>query len=222
MRNDAPASYRAILRRVGLLLIVIGVLDVGYMIYCIVNGESYSSGLNIFAIVAGIFLIRGHLGAAGLVTWLSAFFAAALVAVLILLPLLQPLDLTLAQLRSDALSMIASLAEALVVAFVLIWIYRQLRLPAVVEARVAAGRSSSPPKSAFILGAILMVTLATALQLMLHSESAAKAITLAEAQVGPGYKFHVWGIDWWADRVRADVTAYTPNEIKSVEVEWSR
>ena len=68
MRNDAPASYRAILRRVGLLLIVIGVLDVGYMIYCIVNGESYSSGLNIFAIVAGIFLIRGHLGAVGLVT----------------------------------------------------------------------------------------------------------------------------------------------------------
>ena len=222
MRNDAPASYRAILRRVGLLLIVIGVLDVGYMIYCIVNGESYSSSVNIFAIVVGILLIRGHLGTVGVVTWFSAFFATVLVAVLILLPFLQPLDLTMAQLRSDALSMIASLAEALVVAFVLIWIYRQLRLPAVVEARVAAGRSSSPPKSAFILGAILMVTLATALQLMLHSESAAKAITLAEAQVGPGYKFHVWGIDWWADRVRADVTAYTPNEIKSVEVEWSR
>lgn len=222
MRNDAPASYRAILRRVGVLLIIIGVLDVGYMIYCIRNGESYSSGLNIFAILAGMFLIRGHLGAAGLVTWLSAFFAAALVAVLILLPLLQPLDLTLAQLRSDALSMIVWLAGAVVVGFVLIWIYRQLRLPAVVEARVAAGRSGSPPKGAFILGAMLMMTFATALQLTLHGESASKAIKLAEAQVGPGYKLHVTGLYWWADRVRADVTAYTPNEIKSVEVEWSR
>ena len=39
-----------ILHRVGLALIVFGLLDIGLMIYCIFNGVSYSSSFNIFAV----------------------------------------------------------------------------------------------------------------------------------------------------------------------------
>src|SRR2546425_9956416 len=87
-------SYRPVLRRIGIVLVVIGVIDIGFMIYCIMTGRSYSSSLNIFAVIAGIFLIKGNLKAAKIVTWFSAFLITGLFGVLLVLfPLTQPFDL---------------------------------------------------------------------------------------------------------------------------------
>src|SRR5262245_12056942 len=129
-----------VLRRVGWLLIAIGVIDIGIMIYCFINEMDYSSSLNIFAAIAGIFLVRGYLGAARIVTWFSAFmFSALLLSLLIVVPWIQPLDYWMWILRTHLLS--AAVYTAFLIAFfvVMFWIYRQLRLPAVVEARAAAG-----------------------------------------------------------------------------------
>lgn len=49
------AEHLPILRRVGWALVIVGVLDVGLMIYCIISGVAYSSSLNVFAVVAGAF-----------------------------------------------------------------------------------------------------------------------------------------------------------------------
>ena len=51
-----------------MVLVVVGLLDIGVLIYCIANGISYSSSQNIFAVIAGLFLLRGSLVAAGLCT----------------------------------------------------------------------------------------------------------------------------------------------------------
>lgn len=67
-----------ILRRVGWLLVVVGALDIGVMIYCITNQIAYSSSLNVFAVVAGIFLLRGSLEAVRYVAWFSAFMFSGL------------------------------------------------------------------------------------------------------------------------------------------------
>src|SRR4051812_30406743 len=97
-------SYRFILRRVGWVLIVLGALDIAYMVYCVLNDVSYSSSLNIFAVVAGIFLVRGHLGAARTVTWFIAFMLAGLsLAALVVLPWVFPIDYWSVSLRRDPL-----------------------------------------------------------------------------------------------------------------------
>jgi hypothetical protein len=70
-------GYQKILRNVGWALLWLGVVDVGVMIYCIANNIGYSSSFNIFAIIAGVFLIRGSLKAARLVAWFSAFLLSA-------------------------------------------------------------------------------------------------------------------------------------------------
>jgi hypothetical protein len=57
-------TYRGILKCVGGVLIVIGLIDIAVMIYCIVNRISYSSSFNIFAVIAGILSMRGGLKAA--------------------------------------------------------------------------------------------------------------------------------------------------------------
>ena len=61
-------DHRAILKRVGLALVVFGIADIAFMIYSVTKGQSYSSSFNIFAVIAGVFLIRGSLGATRLVT----------------------------------------------------------------------------------------------------------------------------------------------------------
>jgi hypothetical protein len=47
------------MRRAGLALAAIGLLDIGYCFVAVARGESYSSSLNVFALVAGILVYRG-------------------------------------------------------------------------------------------------------------------------------------------------------------------
>lgn len=60
-----------ILKRVGTVLMVVGAIDIAAMIYCVASGYSYPSSLNIFALVAGIFIRRGSLRASSWVRWLA-------------------------------------------------------------------------------------------------------------------------------------------------------
>ena len=57
---EITGEARMILRRVGLALIVFGLLDIGVMVYCIANGVNYSSSFNVFAVLAGTYVRRGH------------------------------------------------------------------------------------------------------------------------------------------------------------------
>jgi hypothetical protein len=57
---EIPDEARRILHRVGLALFAFGLLDIAVMIYCLANAVSYSSSFNIFAVISGIYLWRGH------------------------------------------------------------------------------------------------------------------------------------------------------------------
>ena len=143
-------DYRAILRRVGFVLLAVGVVDIAYMVYCIMNSKNYSSSLNIFAVVAAIFLIRGGLKTARFVTWFSAFLLTGLTgAILFLMPFQKPLDLWAIEFRLDAGGVIASVILGIAALALLCWTYLQLRSPVVVAARVEAGQTAEPPKLAF-------------------------------------------------------------------------
>lgn len=212
-----------ILRRVGWLLVVVGTLDIGVMIYCIANQIAYSSSLNVFAVVAGVFLLRGSLEAVRYVTWFSAFmFSGLLLASLFFFPWFQPMDYWLLVARKDPFGSAAYVLFSIASLSMLLWIYSQLRLPAVVEARAGVGHKRSAPESAFIAGAALAILLAAMLQVTLKGQAAQEAIRLASKQYGGEYRYFVSSINWSSIHVSARVTAYNEDETKEVEVEWDR
>ena len=211
-------AYRQVLKRVGIVLIVVGAVDIAYMVYCLVNMQSYSSSLNVFAVAAGIFLVRGHLGAVRLVTWISAFFLSALtLAALLVFPFTEPFELRITELKLSPISSVLGIEFLAAFIALFLWVYRQLREPSVIAARKAAGRSASPPKLAFVIGAALAIFLAVLLPLALHRDAAERAIQLAAAKEGSSYKYFVTGMSWSGDRGKADVTAYNDHEINRLK-----
>ena len=127
-------DHQTILHRVGWVLIIGGLIDIGFMVYCIANQTSYSSSFNIFAIIAGVFLLRGSLKAARIISWFMAFFIAAFTGMLIFLPLLFPFDLLVAYIRLATASVVAGIVVIPFLMAILVWIYRKLTSTAVREA----------------------------------------------------------------------------------------
>ncbi|MFB2983671.1 hypothetical protein [Microseira sp. BLCC-F43] len=214
-------DYRAILNRVGIVLIAIGILDIAYGIYCISQGQSYSSILNL-AVVAGVFLLRGSLRAVHIVTWFAAFTLSNFVSILILLPFLQPAELWATEFRLDLVGLCMSLLVRITSIAVVFWVYTQLRTAPVVSASIRYGHSASTPKLAFILGVASAILPVGMMHLTRGSAAGAKAVEVARAKYGEDYKYHLTGMYWSNGNVRASLTAYNEQEIKPVQVEWKQ
>jgi hypothetical protein len=215
------AEHLQILRRVGWALVIIGVLDIGLMIYCIVNWMNYSSSLNVFAVGAGIFLLRGSLGAARAVSWFSAFLlSGVLLSALIVFPWMWPLDYWLLTLGQEPLGFVSSVLFLVAMLLALFWVYRTLRAPPVLAAHAATGHNTGVPKSAFASGCVLAIGLAVLMQLTLKGETAEKAVRLATEQYGAEYRYVISSIHWSGGHVSARLTAFNQKESREVEIEW--
>jgi hypothetical protein len=214
-------DYRAILKKVGLAWVAFGLADIAFMIYGITHGQSYSSSFNIFAVIAGIFLIRGSLGATTLVTWFSAFALTGFIGVLLVFPFLQPIGLLVVQAKLNPVGSAILWLMVIAVLMLLGWSYRQLRSSSVLEARRASGRTTVVPKVAIGLGAALVAFLAIVLNMTLNGATGAKAVELARQQLGPNYRYFTQSFSTGGGHTSAVVAAYNDNEIKYVPVEWS-
>lgn len=221
-------DYRRSLRVVGIVLIVVGFLDVGWMIYCIANSESYSSSFNIFAVIAGILLVRGGLRTARVVAFFSAFMLSSSIGLLLILPWIMPFDLMIAYLRVYPASFGSYLLLAIFILVLLGWIYSRLTAPLVAAAFAEKYPLKTSfrwrPRNGFFIGTVLVIIMVISLDFMLHVASAERACAEAKLQVGDGYKFCVSSLSMQSSgghtHVAAVVTAYNQNEIKKVGVRW--
>lgn len=207
-------------KKAGIALLIIGIIDVGVMAYCIANKINYSSSFNIFAVIAGIFLIKGGVKTARAVRWFSAFLVVAFIGLLLVTPFTTPFGLLLTQLKLNALSIIGSFAFGLVLIAVLIWVHLQLSTQESLNLLAQAGYKTGKPKSAYIAGGVLLVLAVGLSAALLNGESAQKAKALAQEQLGPDFKYHVSSMSTSGDSGIATVTAYTEKEIRSVQVKW--
>jgi hypothetical protein len=221
-------DYRLSLRVVGITLIVVGVLDIGWMIWCIAHGQDYSSSFNIFAVIAGILLVRGGLRTANVVAFFSAFLLSASIGALLVLPFLMPFDLVLAYLRVYPVTLSVSLLVAVFIIVFLGWIYRRLTAPPILEAIAQRHPRCTKfwrrPRTGFLAGILLVVIIGVTVSFMMPGATAKRAITEAKQKVGEGYKFHVssWSMQSSGGRSHyaAVVTAYSQKEIKEIPIEW--
>lgn len=207
-------------KKAGIALAVVGVIDILVFVYCIINQISYSSSFNIFALLAGIFLIKGGVKTARVVRWFSAFFVVGFIGVLIFIPINTPISLLIAQLHVQPMLIVGPYLIGIPFIYLLYWVHKQLSTPESLQVLADAGYKTGKPKSAIFAGVGLVVILFVSLTLMLNSESGTKAKQLAEEQTGPGYQYHVTQMSLSGGKGSALVTAYNNNEIKNVVVRW--
>jgi hypothetical protein len=217
-------SYRSILKRVGLVLILVGVADIGWMIYCIIHKMSYSSSLNLFAVIAGILLMRGNLRTAVAVRWFSMFFLSACVAMLVAWPALQPMGLTLTRIRLNPGGSVGNAMFAIFVVSFLYWFAKELGREPVQVASDSSGLKRRKMRIPAVLGVALVIGLGVSLHFFLGGETAQRAILMAEKEIGPGYQCFVSSLringGGSRESVSGMVTAWNDKEIREIPVHW--
>lgn len=225
--SEEVLTYRLRLRRVGVVLCVVGAIDIAAMIYAISHAQSYSSSFNIFALIAGIFLIRGSLRAVRIVRLFAGFMAMGFWAIPIGLLVAVPHDLIATYLRITPTSSICLFVGFFAILQVLLWwVYACLVAPDV-EAAVQA----QTPKSRFsfrhsglVVGCLFMCLLLSITIFTLHSETAHEAVSRARDQVGNGYRFYMSGYSRVSTsnrtEVLANVVAYTDTTVQTLEIKW--
>jgi hypothetical protein len=211
---------RQILHRVGIALIVFGLLDIGVMIYCVANTVNYSSSFNVFAVLAGVYVRRGQPWWVKWTTRAAGFYAAAFCAMIPLFSFLFPMDLALVEFRLHPVVVGAATVASLGVIALLAWAYRELRRPPVLVAYRLAGRSPEPIWGAPLCGVALALGIGGLIIMFMHGDAEKKAIALARAKTGPGQHYFVTKLSYEGDRGRARVLAYDDREIHTVEVQW--
>lgn len=219
-------DYTTTLRRAGLLLLIVGGLDMALMLYCIINRINYSSSLNLFAVIAGIFLLRKSLRAAAIVRWFALLILSAGMALLLTWPLLQPLDLTLTQLQLHPQSLLSSLATLLLLLALLGWLVKTLGSPSITQAQEQAGIKRWNTRFALAIGMGLPLLLILALTRFLDGDTANRAKAMAAQQVGPAYQLHVASLNiksqGHSTSVAAMVIAWNQQEIREIPVQWQQ
>jgi len=222
-------DYLTTLRNVGWVLIITGVLDVGYLIYCIVIESSYNSSFNVLAIIAGVFLLKGNLRAAWIVSWAMAFFISAFTVAVMVVPVVLPYDLMIEYAKRAPMEDFAGFLFFPIVMGLLVWIYRNLRSASVRaamdETRLDYTSFWRTPTRGFWIGGCIPAIIVLCLALLMGGDTADQARQRAADQVGEGYKLHVKSLSISSDAdgtdVRAVITAYNDTEIRDLAFEWS-
>jgi hypothetical protein len=207
-------------KKAGVVLLVIGIIDIAVLVYCIANGISYFSSFNIFALIAGILLLQRGVKTARVVRWFSIFLVVAFIGGLLMSLATTPFALLVTEFKVHTLVRLGSSLLGVFVIAVLIWIYKQLSQPTALQLLAQAGFSTGSPRSAYLAGIVFTAILFVFTVLFLHGDTAKKAEALAKEQLGPDYNYHVVSYSKTGDTNQANVTAYTATEIKTVQVQW--
>lgn len=159
-------GYQYILRRVGLVFIIGGILDMGFMIYCAANKLGYSSSLNIYAVVAGVFLLKGNLKAARIISWFISISIGGYIVRIVIAPFLHPEDSLLTYFKLETISHIIAIILIFASIVLRLWGYRKItsvqvqKAMAMDESRVDNIEFLKKPIYGFLIGGCLAVFVA--------------------------------------------------------------
>lgn len=220
----APLPPSVSFKRAGWILVILGLCDIGIMVACISNKLAYASPFNIFAIIAGLLLLRGSLKTASILRWGAAFGLAVGLYFLLALPLIEPVDLLLTYCRLYP-AMVTAYGGGLILLFLFLgWLLRELGQEDVLSAYRLAGLRPKKPQRAALLGAVLVVALAGGSLAIEKSEAGRHAKELAAAQVRETYAYHVRAMQILKTRdttqISAHVIAWNAKEIRTIPVVW--
>jgi hypothetical protein len=155
---------------------------------------------------------------------LSVFLLAAGLTAAVVLLTLQPLDLTLVEIRLDPGSFVSKMVPAAFALGILAWVRHELARRPVTDAIASSGLRRWDTKLFARAGVAFAAMGGILLWLALHGQSADLAESLAAQQMGPQYRYQLT----WISRDRSEhgtsvsgvVTAWNDHEIKTLLIHW--
>jgi hypothetical protein len=212
------------LRRVGGVLLVAGVIGVAATIARPGAAGPSPAILAGTAIAAGAWLLLDGARAALWVRSLAMFLVAGGVVVVVALPALQPVGLTVTEVRLDPAGCLAKAGPAGVAFCLLLWVARELGRGPIQDAIVSAGIRRWDMRLPAQAGAGVALLACLMLFLALHGQSADLATSLALQQLGPDYRYHLSWIsssnNGHGTSVDGVVTAWNEKEVRQVLLHW--
>lgn len=216
MGAPLPEEAKAILRKVGITLIAVGVIDIAIMIWCIAHKQGYASCLNIFAIAAGTFMLRGNLKVIKKILLFNEFYLASfLPGALLIIFFVIPFDFWPTAFRLSPISELAPFLLPIPALMLFVWTYAHLISPAITGAldRYELDNAPNPfwyrRNSGFIIGLLFLAGVS-----FYWHKTAPRAAMEASAQYGPRYKYFATSIN----NGYATLTAYNSSEIRQVGI----
>jgi len=221
--------YQEKLKRCGIALIIVGILDISFMAWCISHSQSYNPTFNIFSIIAGFFLIRGSLKAAKWTAYFGSFFLVMGIGGFLAICLAFPAAYIIASLKFQAHSMICNMIMGIICYPLLYWICKELLSSDVVEAQKSAQIKPAYIKRPIIIGVIASLVLGVILFKATRDKNASHAVQLAEKKFGGAYNYQVINISITTKSnpngtslktIYATVAAYNDSDVKKIPVIW--
>ena len=227
---ELPSPHVAILRRVGVVLLAFFALHFLSLIIDLMSSNVHSYSLDLGALILGILLFRGSLGAARFMAFMVSAHLAAIAAMCVVFPIvfarILPSSMWHQVKTADLVGGVALLLFfiALEVA-TSVWILRELRREDVADALARAHKKplGGPIRVGVGVGGGLVLLvggtfllLAPIFQGLERLSEVAKA--RASAQVGQGYEITVERINSFNDHWRAHVKATHGSEVKELDL----
>ncbi len=215
--------HELVLRRVGIaLLIYVGVRTAG-LIADFVTGASHSVTIDVLSLILGILLVRGSLGAARWVAFLSAFELATTAAAVVIGV---PAALLFAREQLAELPLAVATVWALVVIVLdvvfALWVLRELRDPVVEDALFATKRGSIRRAqwwgTGFGLGLTVLVLAIVIPVATMWPRWTAPAVAEAHRQLGDDWEVHVVKYQSGSRGWSAHVVARRGGELRELDV----
>jgi hypothetical protein len=227
-RTTSPMEtlHIPLLRRVGAVLLAVGLILLAALGGGLLPGAAYTGGLGLGAVAAGVLVGRGSLRTALWLRWCAALWLAAGLSLLFFLPLMQPFSLTFAQLRLGQGPSPLWLAGAVLGVGLMAWLVWQLGRAPIQAAWGPAGLAPRDLRIPSAAGVGLVLALGVFVVAMRVGAPAQQARALAEQAVGDGYRFHIVRLRRepvaTGTRVTAVVTAWNESEIRRIPVQWEQ
>ena len=211
------------MRRCGAVLLAAGAVDISWMVWRISTGSDYSYSMALPAILGGALLLRGSLRAAFFLAWIASVLLPIAVASGVI-ALLQPLDLTLTQIRLDPAGQIAGALPLVLFCVVLYWLRSELQQLPVQSAFLTAGRRKPAVHVALGIGVVFALLALAGQQLGRDAGFSETAVSLAREKHGAGFHYYASKItprrEAEGTSVAATVQAWRADRVAVVDVSW--
>jgi hypothetical protein len=174
-------------------------------------------------VIAGVLLMRGSLKTASALIWIAAILLPMALASGAM-SLMQPLDLTMTELRLAPASHFGAALPLALFCGLLYWLLQQLGRQPVQAAIQTTGRKKPAINVALTIGVALSMLALTGKQLGQNSDLKKKAEQLAQEKHGAQFRYHASSItprdDMEGTFVEAKVQAWNQNSVDTVDVFW--
>lgn len=213
---------------IGKVLIVVGFIDIAFMIWAISQKMNYSSSLNIFAVIAGIFLVNGSFKMAKIVSFFAGMFLGAGVIATFIIPVITPVSYWIVYAKLNTFSFLLNSLITVGLFVLIAWIYIKLTSASMIEDMKKKGvkfdKLRKKKHTGLVVGVVFGLIIFSFSFFMFRGNTTDMVIEKARQEYGNDYSYIIQGMNMSTANGQtsgsANVAAYNDKEIKNILIKF--